>query len=350
MKRCIDNENGIALFLVLWVLVLLSVIVGEFCYVMRTEVNITGNFKEATQAYYIAKAGLNRAIVELVRNARIPIKVNDFESEEAETEQRLRVNTDIPPVTFGGGQFKVRVAGESGKININTPDTRLLKMMLSGFELADEDRDVIVDSILDWRDKDHLHRLNGAEDDYYRSLPEPYECRDNDFMSVGELLLVKGVTPALFYGGLEKLITVYSDDSNAKGKKKNIKGMVNINAVDYDMLMGLPTITEELAREIINYRKTTDFKSLSELSEILGLEVYNAVKSYLTTRTLPYYTVTSMGMTGDGRIRRGVEAIVKIDARAQKGYKILRWLDDISGAGFAELPDKQGLAPRDGEE
>ena len=220
MKRCINNESGIALFLVLWVLVLLSVIVGEFCYVMRTEVNITRNFKEATQAYYIATAGLNRAIVELVRNVKIPPLVNDAESDEAETGQRLRVNTDIPPVAFGGGQFKVRVAGESGKININTADTRLLQMMLYRLGLEDEDRDVIVDSILDWRDKDHLHRINGAEDEYYKSLPESYECRDGDFMSVGELLLVKGVTPSIYYGGLEKLVTVYTDDSDAKGTKK----------------------------------------------------------------------------------------------------------------------------------
>lgn len=342
MKRCIDNEKGIALFLVLWVLVLLSVIVGEFCYVMRTEVNITGNFKEATQAYYIAGAGLNRAIAELVKNARIPIKENDPKGEETETEQRLRVNTDIPPVTFGGGQFKVRVASESGKININTSDTRLLKMILAGFELEDGDRDIIVDSILDWRDKDHLHRLNGAEDDYYQSLSQPYECRDGDFMSVGELLLVKGVTPELFYGGLEKLITVYGDGSNAL-LPVSTSGRVNINAADHDMLMSLPGMTEELVREIINHRKTTDFKALSELSEVLGSEVYNAVKPYLTTRTLPYYTVTSMGMTGNGRIRRGVEAVVKIDARAKKGYKILRWLDDIPGAGFAELSDKSEL-------
>ena len=351
MKQCIDNENGIALFLVLWVLVLLSVIVGEFCYVMRTEVNITRNFKESTQAYYIATAGLNRAIVELVRNVKIPPMVNDAESDEAETEQRLRVNTDIPPVAFGEGRFKVRVAGESGKININTANTRLLKMMLSKRGLEDEERDVIVDSIFDWRDKDHLHRINGAEDEYYKSLPEPYECRDGDFMSIGELRLVKGVTPALYYGGLEKIVTVYTDDSDAKGKKKKPSaGKVNINAADHDMLMGLPLMTEELVSEIIDYRKTNDFKSLSELSEILDLEVYNAVKPYLTTRTLPYYTVTSMGMIGDSKTRRGVEAIVKIDARAKKGYRILRWLDDIPGTGFSEPSDKPELGSRDGEE
>ena len=72
----LKNENGIALFMVLWVLMLLSVIVGEFCYAMRTEVNVTRNFKEQTEGYYIALGGLNRAIGELVRNEFIPEKTS----------------------------------------------------------------------------------------------------------------------------------------------------------------------------------------------------------------------------------------------------------------------------------
>jgi len=342
MRRVIDNESGIALFLVLWVLALLTVIVGEFCYTMRTEVNITRNFKEETEAYYIAGAGLNRAIVELIRNEKIPQKVNAPESDEEESEERLRVNTDIPPVPFGGGQFKVHVASESGKINLNTANIRMLRMMLSGFGLEDEDRDVIVDSILDWRDKDHFHRVNGAEDDYYRSLSEPYECRDGDFMSVGELLLVRGMTPELFYGGLEDIVTVYEDDSilkSKKKKKKTLAGKLNINAATYNMLISLPGMTEDLAREIIDYRKVSDFKSVSEIIEIVGAEVYNSIKSYLTIKTIPYYTITSVGITGDGKTRRGVEALVKIDAKAKKGYRVIRWLDDAPCTGFSNIAD-----------
>lgn len=341
MRRCIDNESGIALFLVLWVLALLTVIVGEFCYTMRTEVNITRNFKEETEAYYIAGAGLNRAIVELIRNEKIPQKVNAPESDEEEAEERLRVNTDIPPVPFGGGQFKVHVASESGKINLNTANIRLLRMMLSGFGLEDEDRDVIVDSILDWRDKDHFHRVNGAEDDYYRSLSEPYECRDGAFKSVGELLLVRGMTPELFYGGLEDIVTVYEDDKvfKSKKKKKTLAGRVNINAATYTMLISLPGMTEDLAREIIDYRKGSDFKSVFEIIEIVGAEVYNSIKSYLTIKTIPYYTITSVGITGDGKTRRGVEALVKIDAKAKKGYRVIRWLDDAPCAGFSNIAD-----------
>ncbi|MBT9438408.1 MAG: hypothetical protein GAS50_04355 [Desulfobacterales bacterium] len=84
MRCLLKNENGIALFLVLWVLTLLSVIVGEFCHAMRTEVNITRNFKEETQSYYIAMAGVNRSIAELIRNKIMPQKAEYPDSEEEE--------------------------------------------------------------------------------------------------------------------------------------------------------------------------------------------------------------------------------------------------------------------------
>ena len=75
MKRILKSERGIALFLVLWVMALLTVIAGEFCYAIRTEANITRNFKEETQTYYIAVSGLFWAIGELVVNEFVPRQV-----------------------------------------------------------------------------------------------------------------------------------------------------------------------------------------------------------------------------------------------------------------------------------
>ena len=95
----------------------------------------------------------------------------------------------------------MKIGNESGKINLNHADAATLKMLLSAFDLDEDEKSVIADSILDWRDANDLHRLNGAEDEYYRSLKVPYECKDGDFDSVEELLLVRGVTEALFYGG-----------------------------------------------------------------------------------------------------------------------------------------------------
>lgn len=322
------NDRGIALFLVLWVLALLTVIVGEFCHAMRTEVNITRNFKEETEARYFAMAGINRAILELVRNDRIAPKNADAE-EGAETEPRWRVNAELPSVPYGTGQFTVVLGNEAGKINLNLADASLLRVLVNGFDLPEEQVNIIVDSIQDWRDEDNAHRLNGAEDDYYRSLPEPYECRDGDFESVEELLLVRGVTREIFFGGLRDRVTVFREDDNKsqlkKIRKKQTAQSININAAPRDVLLALPQMTEDLVSQIMEYRKTKDFKTSSELSDILGPEVYAAIAPYLTFAWSPFYTIHSTGQAGEGKAQSAIEAIVQLDRRSKTGYRVLSW-------------------------
>ena len=339
LGRLLKSENGIALFLVLWILTLLSVIVGEFCHAMRTEVNITRNFKEETQSYYIAMAGVNRAIVELIKNEIIPHKAEYPDSEEEEEEIRWRVNTDIPAIHFGDGQFEVKIGNESGKVNINRADERLLRMMLNGFDLEDSDKDVIVDSILDWRDKNSLHRLNGAEDEYYLSLSEPYECKDDDFDCVEELLLVRGVTAEIFYGGLRDMVTVYpSEDSKNSRAGRNTKrfdfNKININAASSLMLRSLPQMTEDLVQDIVEYRKEDDFRSLTELLPIVGHDIYKSIVPYLTLQTRPYFTIESAGTVEGGQTYQGIHALVEIDTRLKKRYRVIQWVDGLEHLCF----------------
>jgi type II secretory pathway component PulK len=45
-----NNESGIALILVLWVMVLLIALSTEFALSMKTEVNTTRNFKEDAES------------------------------------------------------------------------------------------------------------------------------------------------------------------------------------------------------------------------------------------------------------------------------------------------------------
>ena len=323
--RSFFGESGIALFLVLWVLALLSVIVGEFCFAMRTEVNITRNFKEGTQAYYIAEAGLNIAVIELLKNGLMPREAELSYSEDDENEVVWRINIDMPPISFAQGQFKVRVENESGKININRAGSGLLRMMLNGFDLEDADKDVIVDSILDWRDKDHFHRVNGAEDDYYLSLQEPYECKDDRFDSIKELMLVKGLTSEMFYGGLRERVSVYKEKGIKKGFDFN---RININAASAGVLGILPMMTEDLILAIMDYRKEKDFRSMSDLTLVIGTEAYAAISRFITLENCPYYTVKSVGMVEGSRTQQGLEVLVRIDAGEKRGYRIIRWIEN----------------------
>jgi len=56
------------------------------------------------------------------------------------------------------------------------------------------------DAILDFIDADEEPREFGCESDYYSQRSPGYQCRNGPLMSVEELLLVRGVTPALLFG------------------------------------------------------------------------------------------------------------------------------------------------------
>jgi general secretion pathway protein K len=330
------DHDGIALFLVLWVLALLSVIAGEFCHAMRTGVNITRNFKEQTEAYYIAEAGLNRGITEMIRNQFIPIRTVSSagkEGEGEEKEEKWRFNTDIAPVPFGRGRFKVIIGNESGKVDLNTADDAMLEMILDGFELEETQRSIIVDSILDWRDADDLHRINGAENDYYKGLPGPYECKNGPFDTVDELLMVRGVTPEIFYSGLKDIFTAYGGQGSLQtgGLLRRNLGLekrpnkININAASPRLLRCLPSMTDELVNRIVKYRKRTDFAILVELLPIVGEEVYTLIVPYLTTEASPYYTIESLGSVEGSNIRQRIETLILLDGRVKRGYRIIQW-------------------------
>ncbi|MCF8129970.1 MAG: general secretion pathway protein GspK [Deltaproteobacteria bacterium] len=322
--------------MVLWVLILLSAIVTEFCFAMRTETNMVRNFKEQTEAHHIALAGLNRAILEVVRNEFSPEKKRLLEGDEPpeNTSQRWRMNTDIPPVSFAQGFFKVQIKNEGGKIDLNTADESILKLMLDGFDIEEQEKSIIVDSILDWRDENDLHRMNGAEDAYYQSLSEPYKCKNADFDAIEELLMVRGVTPKLFYGGLNEMVTAFQDRGSRRGRirrgqKGAEKSRICINAASKSILRSLPKMTDDLAQSILDFRKEADFKSLGEVTTLLGADVYQAISPYITLTPSPYYQIVSVGSITGSLARQGISAVVEVNQTLDKGYRVVQWNDRI---------------------
>ncbi|MFH1155013.1 MAG: hypothetical protein V1793_14465 [Pseudomonadota bacterium] len=335
-RALLNSNSGMALFIVLWAMVLLTVIAGHFCLSMRNEVNMTANYKNRVEAYYLAEAGLNMAVTELMKPEKP--KADPVNQEDVEpTTTGWRVNADNPGVALGNGQFTVFIDNESGKIDINTADEGILSVLLNGFNLEKTDKDVIINSILDWRDKDSLARLNGAEDSYYRSLPRPYGCKNGMFTSIEELLLVKGVSEALFREGLETMVTLYSQVNSqtterpiSSFKKKKLgrkSSKININAASEKMLLSLPLMTEELVSLVLEFRKTKDFKSLSEFQFLVGGSVYAAVSSYITLDMSSYYTIRSVGTIDGSNARVTISAVVLLDSASDRGFTILKWKD-----------------------
>jgi general secretion pathway protein K len=329
--------------MVLWVMVILTVVVLEFSFAMRTEANITKNFKEELQLYAIAEGGVQRAIAELIlkHDTRAQQLSKTAKTEEVDPERKEWMADGRPyPLQFDQGECELRIMSEFGKMNINTISETALRKVIGNLGLEGEKRDAVVDSILDWRDPDDLYRMNGAESDYYQSLKEPYRCKNGNLDSIEELLLVRGVAPELFYGrngaktnegeakasdvGLKDIFSVY-----AAGEQ------VDINSASLQVLRAVLGIPREAGKTILKAREEKGFENQQDLlqrvpelspfmAEISGRLVFS---SALSPARMVYYTVESRGKSKEGGAVRGLKTIVKIDRMEKKGYKIIQWVD-----------------------
>jgi len=275
-------QDGIALLMVLWVLTILMVIVFSFSFMTRTETQSTLSFKEGIEKKFLAEAGIERGIMEIFYRT-----INKNQTLVLEGTEIWNIDGTPYSAQLGDGYYTVRVVDESGKLDINRASDILLKNLLMNSGIEEQDADIIVDSILDWRDQDDLHRLHGAEDDYYLSLSNPYEAKDSNFDTLEELLLVRGMTAEILYGtgerkGIINFLTVHSNTNK-----------ININAAPKEVLMAIPGMSSEFADSIIEIRSTKEIMNLQELG-ITG-ENYSIVVPYVATTGSNAYTIEAVG-------------------------------------------------------
>jgi len=220
--------RGIALIVVLWILVLLTITVGVYAVLARTETMQSRFLFDVTEARYAAEAGLHRAVFEM-RNP-------DFQT---------RWVPDGRPyyMEFGDAVIEMRITDESGRIDLNRTPAELLVELFLSRGVDEQVAWQLADAIEDWRDPDDLPRLYGAEIDEYLAEGYPYGPANQAFQSVDELQQVMGVSFDLFQQ-LEDLLTVHG-----RG------GQVNPAFAPAEVLAAMPDMDLESAKMFVEERQ-----------------------------------------------------------------------------------------------
>ena len=100
-----------------------------------------------------------------------------------------------------GGYFTWKMTDLERKWNINTANEPLLQQALILMGVDSSQLTPIIGSILNWRAADgNTHHLQGADSDYYQNLEPPYEAKNGPIDDLSELLLIRGMTPELYWG------------------------------------------------------------------------------------------------------------------------------------------------------
>lgn len=187
--------SGAALLLVLWLIALLTAVVGAFAMIARVEYLQGRTLSQGVVADQAARAGLEYAMTRVV----------DLDP----TRQWLPDGREYN-WRFGDADVTIAIVDESGKVDINAADLDLLAGLMQAVGVERQPARKLATAILDWRDPDSLTQIEGgAEDGDYASEDLPYGAKDAPFETVAELQLVLGMTPELF-AKLAPHLTVYS--------------------------------------------------------------------------------------------------------------------------------------------
>ncbi len=281
-------QQGVALIIVLWMLVLFMLMAFSYSNMMRTETKLTASIVHQTKAKAIAEAGIWTGVNELLR---------------PQIEKTWLLDGTIQNIPFHNSIITVALEDQAGKIDINTASSDLLASLLIKTDMPEEDRSKILHSILDWRDRDDLNRLYGAEDQDYQSAGLPYSVKNGSFNHINELLRVMGMTPEI-YKQLKPAITIHSHQT----------GIYLKNAPKETLLM-LPGINSDNIDDLLDAQKRGN---VNELISLYGLNN----KHFIQARG-HIYNISSTG-TYNGHIV-DLDAVILITRNREKPYTILSW-------------------------
>lgn len=246
----------------LWVLIILSLIVGSFAFEVNLEGMLVSHKRKRFHAEMQALSGLEyaKAMLDKRQEAK-QLEVEDMDEDEGDfmlgalhLKRAMNINR---PVEFENGEkFTINIEPVEGGMNANSLNR---EDWLDIFEMANvpsTDWDMMIDCLEDWIDENDLHGLNGAESDDPFYEEAGYPVKNGPLDSVEELLLVKGWGPDILYGrsadedgeeifGIGEFLTVWGD------------GRLNLNTASVDAMLAAG-LTEEKIDEILELRLGDD--------------------------------------------------------------------------------------------
>ncbi len=291
------GRSGAALMLALWALFLLSAMVISWALDINSRLTLSGDANRVVEAEAMAASGAEIALSPSVETGSSVLRGSLARNQS----------------------YHARITGEGGRLNLNwilageNPQRiAILQEYLEVKEIDLNERDRMIDCLLDYVDPNDLVRLNGAE------AEDGYEPRNSLLQSVDELKRVKAWEKFTAQPNWDADFTLFST------------GPVDFVWASRDVLLSLPGINEPIADRFLSYRRGPDeidgteddpvFDSFDQVRLALGFtpDQFAQLSSVIGFKD-PIVRVVSVGKSGD--VTRTVEMIVRKSTQPQ----MIRW-------------------------
>jgi general secretion pathway protein K len=295
-----NRRRGAALMLSLWALFLLSAMVISWALDINSRLILAGNENRKLEAEALACSG-------------------------AEVATHPQAKPGLPALEGGFGRdqrYEVHITGEGGRLNIkwlaalpeNPARLEILRKYLETKGIDLNERDRMIDTLLDWVDPDNLVRLNGAEDE------SGYKPANRMITTLEELKKIKGWGEFTSEKDWDADLTLDS------------QGPLNLAWASREILLALPGTDEMRVDQFLALRRGPDgidgteddgVKSITEAEAMLGIPPTQLAQLGVTFMTNdPVRRVVSVGKSG--QITRTVRMVIQ-GAQGSSGIQLKSW-------------------------
>jgi general secretion pathway protein K len=347
--RLSNQPKGIAMIIVMIVTLVLGILAGGFAYSMKVETRLAQNSDFEGDLEWLGRSGVELARYVLVHSLNLPAEPWDSRNQKwaggpMGTNEVLEM-VSLENNQLGPGVFSVKIIDLERKVNINLINELSLPIFQQALNLAGADpADIasISDSLMDWLDIDENPHLSGSESADYVGDPNPgyspYTSKNGPIDDLAELLLLRGMTPEVFFGqpafsqqtpgrirALPSAMFLGAPQSFEPVPLAELftpisSGMININTASAQVLQLIPGIDPSLSQAIIGARAGLDgvdgteddmpFRTPGELINVPGMppEVIQQGAGMFITRSLTFEVIVDARI---GKSRRQFIGILR---------------------------------------
>jgi len=261
-------ERGMALVFVLWIMAILCAVALEVRFSSHLRMQVTASTSGATRAFFLSRAGVERAVADLVEGRDKVQSEADLRESQTRVYQNVQLGDGSYTLYVGtdaGGEPVYGIADEAAKINVNTVEESTLEAV-PGVS-AD-----LVAAILAQKKREELHDLNDllllesvdllvlyGEDQNGNGLLDPNE-------DDGEQSWPPDNADGSLDEGLAAYLTTWSAARNvsAKGNKR-----VDLNSASAeDIVKSVSGISSQEADSIVAHRDKNKFATIADLLDV----------------------------------------------------------------------------------
>lgn len=265
----VSGRGGSALLVVMWALILLSMAVIAWAKFVQQGIALYGEANLGLDARALALSGVAVGLHPLVSRGT-PILERRFDEDRG---------------------YSVKMVSEGGKLNIKRwfdgEDPRkidLFKRWLEQRGMELQEREVFVDSLLDYIDPDTNYRLNGVEE------RGDYRAANRELESLDEIARIPGSEPLVNTPGWKESLTLYS------------QGNIDLLSAEPDILRLIPGFDDTRIQLLLNLRRGKDgIEGTADDPQIQSID--QLLKQYLGFNQLQIKSLSGMVMINDKTMR-----------------------------------------------